>query len=98
MEEGNSKSIDPSEVVDRTDFDLGDGVLYTGQLKSLDGVEVPHGTGKQTWPDGKIYDGQWRDGVTHGTGHIHQPNGDQYKGEFVNGQACGYGAYIYANG
>lgn len=77
--------VHENEVTYRADQDFGDHIAYSGQLKFVNGIEVQHGRGKQNWPDGSKYEGEWRDGVAHGIGHIHHPNGDQYEGEFVNG-------------
>ena len=94
--------IDENEVSYRTDHDFGDHIVYSGQLKTIHTEGEPdylqHGRGKQQWPDGSRYEGEWRDGMAHGIGLIYHPNGDQYEGEFLNGQANGFGGYIYANG
>jgi hypothetical protein len=38
------------------------------------------GVGECTWPDGKKYIGQYRDGKKHGEGTFMWENGKQYKG------------------
>lgn len=69
-------------VTQFVDQDLGEGIRYTGQMRIDNGIEVQHGRGKQRWPDGSMYEGEWRDGSAHGIGQLLHPNGDQYEGEF----------------
>jgi len=38
--------------------------VYEGQYV----MDIKHGTGKFTWPDGRIYDGDWREGKRWGKG------------------------------
>ena len=78
---------------------LPDGSTFTGQAKrdQRDGQEVmvQHGTGTQTWPDGKKYEGDFREGMLHGRGTLTHKNGDIYMGEYLKDQCHGYGAYIH---
>lgn len=65
---------------------LPDGSVYTGEAKRdmKDGSEimVQHGTGTQTWTDGKKYEGDFRDGKLEGRGTLTHANGDYYIGEY----------------
>lgn len=36
-------------------------------------MNTKDGIGKYTWPDGKVYDGEWKNGVQHGKGKIIKP-------------------------
>lgn len=78
---------------------LPNGSVYTGQARSAqkDGQEimVQHGTGTQVWPDGKKYEGDFRDGLAHGRGTLTHANGDIYMGEYQTDECHGYGAYIH---
>ena len=82
--------------------------LYTITYR-LDGQEYyggysmsqKQGKGRQLWPDGARYEGDWKNGKCHGFGWfiwyllyiyiIARPSGDRYFGEFVNGKKEGYG-------
>lgn len=81
---------------------LPDGSTYSGQAKRViqNGVElmVQHGKGLQLWPDGKKYEGDFRDGMKHGKGTDTHANGDYYIGEYELDKCHGYGAYIHQNG
>ena len=51
-----------------------------------------HGMGVQTWPDGSIYAGEWRQGKMHGHGcWSEQEGGMTYSGEFRNDVRHGFG-------
>ena len=39
-----------------------------------------------TWPDGRIYQGQWQNGKQHGEGIYTKPDGTSRKGEWNNGK------------
>ena len=66
---------------------------FTGTMKkqiTLDRVFfVRHGSGKQKWPDGTVYDGEWDSGKVNGFGTFYHANGDKYTGYFVNNKADG---------
>ena len=72
----------------KTDYHVGDGATYTGQMKEvIDGTSgdknyIKHGKGTQIWLDGAKYEGDWRDGMAEGQGNFHHANGDVYTGEF----------------
>lgn len=60
-----------------------------------------------TYPDGKKYDGQWKDGNYDGKGLLTYPDGSSYDGEWKyssnapgNGFSCkhGRGIMTYPNG
>ena len=49
------------------------------------------GTGKYSWPDGKEYEGSYKDGVKEGQGEMRWPDGKAYIGGWVGGKQSGHG-------
>lgn len=45
-----------------------------------------HGHGVFIWPDGRKYDGEWKDGNQDGEGMFHSKDGVVKKGVWVKGQ------------
>ena len=72
-------------------IEYSNGGVYDGHL-SLSGKR--HGTGRYTWPNGDVYDGEWADGVQSGAGVKTYCNGDQYTGEWSDGLRHGKGRFI----
>lgn len=63
----------------------------------------PHGRGVLSWPDGRIYTGDFRNGLEDGYGEYIIPNkafkkNDRYLGNWKDGKMCGQGTFWYANG
>ncbi|XP_066431521.1 alsin isoform X1 [Eleutherodactylus coqui] len=63
----------------------------------------PHGRGVLSWPDGRLYTGEFRNGLEDGYGEYVIPNkalkkNDRYLGHWKDGKMCGQGTYWYANG
>ena len=56
------------------------------------------GRGTLVFPDGNMYEGQWRAGKAHGQGKYTVATGDVYEGEFVEGAPHGHGKYSYSSG
>lgn len=58
---------------------------------------IPNGWGKAQYLDGKIYDGEWKDGKMHGSGKEFYPEGTlEFEGEYKEGLRDGYGkAYLH---
>lgn len=50
-----------------------------------------------TWPDGRCYDGCWKDGKFYGLGVHTWPNGGKYVGQYKFGLKHGYGVYDWAD-
>jgi len=49
------------------------------------------------WPDGAIYDGQWKDNHAFGKGKFTHSIGDIYEGDWIRDKANGMGTYTSAN-
>merc|ERR1740123_2725118 len=59
------------------------------------------GQGRQTWQDGRVYEGQFKNGKFEGFGRMewHMANGMMvYEGEYVDDLKHGHGRYIWADG
>lgn len=52
----------------------------------------------QTWPDGRLYDGEWLNDQPHGQGMLTYADGGQYWGRFVHGKRQGEGLMKFVNG
>ncbi|CUG90827.1 phosphatidylinositol-4-phosphate 5-kinase, putative [Bodo saltans] len=58
----------------------------------------PHGEGRLTYKDGKVYQGEFSNGQRHGRGSLQHVNGDVYEGEFVEGKCHGEARETTLNG
>ena len=58
----------------------------------------PEETVKKRWPDGRIYDGAFKNDLPNGLGILLLPNGDKYSGNFVDGLYDGSGVYTFSSG
>jgi amyotrophic lateral sclerosis 2 protein len=58
------------------------------------------GEGELRWPDGRLYQGSFRQNVQFGYGRSESPGvgGSVYEGSWKDGKMCGYGVLKYANG
>eukprot|EP00026_Physarum_polycephalum_P003403 Phypoly_transcript_03414.p1 GENE.Phypoly_transcript_03414~~Phypoly_transcript_03414.p1 ORF type:complete len:520 (+),score=111.47 Phypoly_transcript_03414:218-1777(+) len=59
---------------------------------------LPTEWGKYVYPDGSVYEGEWRGGKAHGRGTLLYSTGDRYTGEWIATQKQGQGEFVYANG
>lgn len=69
-----------------------------GYVGATDENGQPHGLGKQSWSNGKLYDGEFHRGKPHGRGFCQYPFWDTYEGEWQHGKRHGKGLHHYANG
>jgi hypothetical protein len=70
-----------------------DGTSYIGDWNGL-----KEGIGKQIWPDGSFYEGQWQGDLAHGKGKLVTVENGVYDGQWVNGKACGQGRFRSESG
>ena len=59
---------------------------------------MPHGRGIYKWSDGRIYEGQLKDGLQHGKGKYTMPDGRYFEGEFKKGEQTKKGKYFWKDG
>ena len=59
------------------------------------GVEGP---ARATFPDGNVYEGNYKGGRRHGQGTAKWASGDMYVGQFENDKKHGRGTFTFANG
>ena len=52
-----------------------------------------NGKGKFEWPDGRIYDGEYKNDKKEGHGVFTWPDGRQYDGNWKNGRQDGEGKF-----
>ena len=67
---------------------LPNGSLYSGKIKY--GV-IREGNGKNHWPNGDYYSGEWLNDHPHGQGEMLRHNKDKFRGAFAYGQYSGLG-------
>ena len=57
--------------------------------RNLSTSDLQNGEFVYTWPDGRRYEGSWKDGKFHGLGVHTWPNGGKYVGQYRNGLKMG---------
>jgi hypothetical protein len=55
--------------------------------------DCDNGQGTYTWPDGRKYVGEYKNGKFHGQGTYTWPSRQKYVGEFKDGKYHGQGTY-----
>ena len=75
----------------------GDGNKYWGYVSSSPEGK-PHGRGKFTYTDGRIFDGEFDNGIIQGHGRMTYPDGRWYLGEWSDGKPNGLGLQVTQNG
>ena len=55
------------------------------------------GKGKAEYPNGDIYEGDFKDGLKHGEGRYTWVNGDVYEGAYSKDKKQGIGKMVYLN-
>ena len=78
---------------------------YKGEVKReyiIFGDYIIEGLGSMTYPDGRTYVGEWKDGKENGHGTVTyvkgKNEGDKYVGEWKNGEKNGLGTRTYPVG
>jgi hypothetical protein len=68
----------------------------------FEGFYYPNGSsvGKDTWANGIVCTGEFKDGILHGFGRVSVPGpgGHEYEGQFVNGKMHGKGKLFFRDG
>jgi len=70
---------------------------YEGQWRA----DLPTGEGRQTWSDGRIYQGQFDEGIFHGMGKMvwQTPQGTlSYEGRYEKDVKHGHGKFMWPDG
>jgi hypothetical protein len=84
-----------------------DSILGKGHMLYPDGSKfwgywnekgLPHGRGKQSFADGRVYDGEFDCGALQPHGRMTWPDGRWYLGEWMDGQRTGLGIEVLPNG
>ena len=57
-----------------------------------------HGQGTETWPNGYIYKGEFKNSEWSGIGTLSFPDGSTYKGEWKKGFMNGQGTFTWSDG
>ena len=60
--------------------------------------DCKNGQGTFTYPDGREYIGEWKDGKKHGYGTMTSPDGSKYVGKWKDDKRDGQGTIIYPDG
>ena len=78
----------------------GQGFLTMPGGRTLEGLFLRNDPieGTYTFPDGKVYTGQWEFRERSGRGTLKYPDGRVYEGEFKSGLRTGKGVMIWPNG
>ena len=78
---------------------MANGFIQIKQLMKVNGlIQKKNGQGVETWPNGYIYKGEFKNSVWSGMGTLTFPDGSTYQGEWVNGFMNGEGTFTWANG
>jgi len=83
----------------RDDPDAGLLVLGSGRAAPVYPAELRYsGNAEYRWPDGRVYAGEWLDGVPHGQGSETRPDGETYSGAWQHGLRHGLGELLAVGG
>jgi hypothetical protein len=52
------------------------------------------GKGSQLWPDGSLYEGDWKENSAWGLGKLTNKDGSYYEGQWMNNHANGIGVFV----
>jgi len=58
---------------------------------------LPSGKGKAIYEDGRIYEGDFSNGMRNGRGKLSFKNGDCYEGDIVDNKMSGIGKYVWSD-
>eukprot|EP01107_Rhizomastix_libera_P001954 TRINITY_DN13424_c0_g1_i1.p1 TRINITY_DN13424_c0_g1~~TRINITY_DN13424_c0_g1_i1.p1 ORF type:complete len:476 (+),score=112.21 TRINITY_DN13424_c0_g1_i1:46-1473(+) len=68
--------------------------MYVGETLK----QQRHGSGRYLFPNGFLYDGQWKNGKMTGKGVMYMGSSGKYEGEFFEGEITGTGVRSYGDG
>jgi hypothetical protein len=74
---------------------LDNGAEYDGEW---DESGKKDGRGTQTWVDGSLYEGYWKNDKANGCGRLIHADGDVYNGHWKDDKAHGFGIYHHTDG
>jgi hypothetical protein len=78
---------------------MASGCIPIKQLMKVSGLEQKkHGQGTETWPNGYIYKGEFKDSLWSGLGTLNFPDGSTYEGQWANGFMNGEGTFTWSDG
>lgn len=79
---------------------LENGAKYKGQwvIDDKNKTKKRDGEGQQTWADGSLYEGMWKNDKANGLGRLIHADGDVYEGEWKDDKAHGFGKYMHTDG
>jgi cell division septation protein DedD len=77
---------------------LGICFLSTNTFGDCISGDCMNGQGTMTFPDGRIYEGQWKDENRNGQGTMSFPDGGRLVGQWKDGRFSGHGTMIYSFG
>jgi hypothetical protein len=92
QERNRRVEMDPGEYV-------GEHVVVERPGEGGQSVQVRHGVGRCVYQHGRVYEGEWWNGVIHGRGTMTwTKSGRSYVGEWEGGKKHGVGTFTFYNG
>lgn len=74
-----------------TEITFPDGSTYKGGIKRGSEYQIFDGHGRRAFPNGEVYEGEYKDGQRHGRGRYAYADGQVYDGYFRNNVKEGHG-------
>jgi len=75
------------------EFTFSNGSVFTGTFEDNKFIK-----GTYTWPNGRVYNGEWNNIFRHGKGSYWWPDGRTYVGDWRNDKRHGAGVYSWPDG
>ena len=67
-------------------------------IRNASSSSITDGSITKRWPDGRVYQGAFKNDLPNGDGVLSLVNGDKYSGNFVGGLYDGSGIYTWSSG